>query len=306
MYLIRYSEIALKSEYVRREWEKRLIKNIRDLLCITDVRRERGRIWIDDNVFNPELLKRVFGIQSFSYCEECGLEDLEAFLLSYSQDLLKEKCSFALSVKRVGTHDFTSQDIAREMGAKILELLPHLKVDLTDPEAEIYIEIRAEKCYIFSEIIQGIGGLPLGVSGRLISLFSGKNSMIASFMMMKRGCEINPLFVKWEGDSGIIEEKIAEENIAILKSYLPGIYIKTVPFDGTKKPSLKQIYEVAEEMASGIGAKGIVTGECIACDSSGTFDNLRASEGGCNLPIYRPVVAFSREELDKMFECIST
>ncbi|MDY6958576.1 MAG: tRNA 4-thiouridine(8) synthase ThiI, partial [Halobacteriota archaeon] len=102
MYLIRYSEIALKSEPVRREWEKRLIENIRDLLGITDVRRERGRVWIDEKDFNPDLLKRVFGIQSFSYCEKCGLEDLESFLLSYSQDRLKEKGSFALSVKRVG------------------------------------------------------------------------------------------------------------------------------------------------------------------------------------------------------------
>ncbi|MDY6931424.1 MAG: tRNA 4-thiouridine(8) synthase ThiI, partial [Halobacteriota archaeon] len=102
MYLVRYSEIALKSEYVRREWERKLIENIKEGNIIRDIRRERGRIWIDDKDFNPDILKRVFGIQSFSYCERCGLEDLESFLLSYSQDRLKEKGSFALSVKRVG------------------------------------------------------------------------------------------------------------------------------------------------------------------------------------------------------------
>ncbi|MDY6959522.1 MAG: hypothetical protein SVK08_10230, partial [Halobacteriota archaeon] len=146
----------------------------------------------------------------------------------------------------------------------------------------------------------------LGVSGKLASLFSDKNSMLASWMMMKRGCEISPIFVKWEGDSGEVEEKIAEENVALLKPYSPDIKLKVIYIKGTEKPSLKQIYEIAEGIAIGIGAKGIVTGECIACDSSGTFDNLIASEEGCDLPIYRPVVAFSREELDKMFEYIST
>ncbi|MDY6932235.1 MAG: THUMP domain-containing protein, partial [Halobacteriota archaeon] len=243
---------------------------------------------------------------SFSYCERCGLEDLESFLLSYSQDRLKEKGSFALSVKRVGSHDFTSQDIAREMGAKILELLPHLKVDLSDPEMKIHIEIRERKCYLFSEIIQGIGGLPLGVSGKLISLFSDKNSMIASWMMMKRGCEISPIFVKWDDDSGEVEEKIAKENIALLKPYSTGIHLNTVPFDEREKPSLKQIYEIAENIALSSGAKGIVTGECIACDSLGTFENLKTNGKGSKLPIYRPIVTFSKEELEKMFEHIST
>ena len=306
MYLVRYSEIALKSDPVRKEWEKRLIENIKELLDIGEVRRERGRIWIDDEDCDPELLKRVFGIQSFSSCEECRLDDLEEFLLSYSEEILKNKSSFALSVKRVGTHDFTSQDVAREMGAKILDKQPHMKVDLTDPEAKIFIEIRDKRCYIFFEIIQGIGGLPLGVSGKLVSLFSDKNSVIASWMMMKRGCKVIPMFVKMGDGSEESEQKMAEENLALLKSYSPDLDLGVVSFDGTEAPSKKRIYEMAEEMAFDIGAKGIVTGESIVHDRSGTFESLCTIEDTCDIPIYRPLVAFNEEELDSMLRYISS
>ena len=306
MYLVRYSEIALKSEPVRKEWEKRLVENIKDLLDIEDVRRERGRIWIDDEDCDPGLLRRVFGIQSFSSCEECRLDDLEEFLLSHSEEILKNKSSFALSVKRVGTHDFTSQDVAKEMGAKILDKQPHLKVDLTDPEAKIFIEIRERRCYIFFEVIPGIGGLPLGVSGKLVSLFSDANSAIASWMMMKRGCKIIPIFINGGDGSDEGEQKTAEENLALLKSYSPDLDLRVVSFDGTEAPSKKRIYEMAEEMAFDIGAKGIVTGESIVRDRSGTFESLYTIEDTCNIPIYRPLVTFSEEELDKMLQYISS
>ncbi|MDI6655847.1 MAG: THUMP domain-containing protein, partial [Candidatus Hydrothermarchaeota archaeon] len=114
LYLLRYDEIALKSEPVRRGWENVLIKNIKQALKCR-VKKERGRIWVEAGEEAPEKLKKIFGIRSFSPCVRCGLEDLEKFFLEFAEKSLEGKKSFALRVRRTGKHEFTSQDIARKL-----------------------------------------------------------------------------------------------------------------------------------------------------------------------------------------------
>ncbi|MDY6964569.1 MAG: THUMP domain-containing protein [Halobacteriota archaeon] len=322
MYLVRYSEIALKSEPVRREWEKRLVENIRSSLDLQDVRRERGRIWIEDEDCDPEKLSKIFGIQSFSHCEDCKIEDLEEFLLSYAEEKLKEKKSFGLKVKRVGSHDFTSQDIAKEMGKKILEKMPHLKVDLEDDKGRIFIEIREKNCYIFDEIISGVGGLPLGASGRLVSLFSGDiYSAGSSWMMMKRGCEIVPVHFSKTHLKDKTELERAEKNIEVLRKFSPDLDLIIVDHSEFLKETREELekrcmddhlcifckrrmYEVAEKIALESGAKGIVTGENLVCDRSKTFDNLTILEQSLKIPIYRPLVGLDKGEIEDISRSI--
>jgi thiamine biosynthesis protein ThiI len=191
LYLVRYAELALKSEAVRRRWERALVEDIRKRIGDCKIRRERGRIWIDVEAEISEEMSRIFGIQSFSICEDCKLNELGESLIRFTEKKLKGEKTFGLRVRRIGKHDFTSQDVARDLGRKILERFPDLSVDLKKPEKEIFIEIRDENCYIFDEIIQGIGGLPSGVEGKVIGIPSAEiRSPIAIWMMMKRGCEI--------------------------------------------------------------------------------------------------------------------
>ena len=146
LYLVRYGEIFLKSEWVRRRWERKLMENIRKVMDCK-IRRERGRLWVlTDDPKAKEKLGKVFGIVSFSECEHCKLEELDRFVLDFCRRKLGGAKTFAVRVKRVGTHDFTSQQKASELGALILKHFPHLKVDLNRPEFTLYVEIRGEDC----------------------------------------------------------------------------------------------------------------------------------------------------------------
>ncbi|MDD1750225.1 MAG: THUMP domain-containing protein, partial [Methanothrix sp.] len=171
--LIRYSEIALKSPPVRRRWEHTLVSNIQKVLPGCRVRKSWGRIWVEGPV-DREKLRRVFGIVSFSEVEHCALQDLDAFILDFCRRIGLEKAkSFALRLRRVGEHPFSSQEKTVELADSILERYPQLKVDLKNPETAVYVEIRDQDCYLYKDVVKGAGGLPLGVEGKLVVLLSG-------------------------------------------------------------------------------------------------------------------------------------
>ncbi len=325
LYLVRYSEIFLKSEWVRKRWEDRLIKNIRRVLDCR-IRRERGRIWvITEDPKAKEKLKKIFGIVSFSECHHCRLEELDRFVVEFCRMIGIEKAkTFAVRVKRVGTHDFTSQQKAAELGAVILRNFPHLKVDLDNPEVTIYVEIRGEDCYLFSEIVRGVGGIPLGVEGRLVSLFSGGiDSPVATWMMMKRGCEVIPVYFDckpFTDDSTLRRAKAVAE---VLREYDPDFELRIVEH-GVFLRRLKELLRemklegytcvlckrrmlrVAEEIAREEGAKGIVTGDSLGQVASQTLDNLAVIDEVCKLPVYRPLIGFDKLEVEEIARKIGT
>ncbi len=324
LYLVRYGEIFLKSEWVRRRWERKLVENIRKVLDCR-IRRERGRIWvITDDPTAREKLKKVFGVVSFSECYRCKLEDLNEEVLRFCEERMGKARTFAVRVKRVGTHDFTSQQKASELGALILKRFPHLKVDLDDPDFTLYVEIRGEDCYLFSEIVEGVGGIPVGVEGRLVSLFSGGiDSPVATWMMMKRGCEVIPIYFDCSPFTDETTLQRAREVEGILKGYWPdfelrivehGSFLKRVK-DVLKERGLesytcvlckRRMLKVAEEVAKDEGAKGIVTGDSLGQVASQTLDNLMVVEMACDLPVYRPLIGMDKEEVVKLARKIGT
>ena len=227
MYLVRYSEIALKSEPVRRRWEDILITNIKKALPDCKIRKERGRIWLDGQV-DPEKLKRVFGIVSFSEVEHCSLDELNSFIIDYCHRKgLGQAKTFALRLKRVGEHSFGSQEKTIELADLILAEFKDLKVNLSAPEVTVHVEIRGLDCYLFTDSIKGPGGLPLGVEGTLVALMSGGiDSPVAAWMMMKRGCKIIPVYVDLFGDESTLSR--AKAVIEALKNYQPDIELMVV------------------------------------------------------------------------------
>ncbi|MBC7115180.1 MAG: tRNA 4-thiouridine(8) synthase ThiI [Archaeoglobi archaeon] len=317
--IARYSEVALKSPYVRREWERALIRDIREK-CGAEARIKAGRIFIRGA--KPECLRRVFGIVSFSPCIETALEELKDRILEFSAERIRGK-SFALRVKRTGNHPFTSLDVARELGAELLRRVPGSSVNLDEPDVEIFIEIRDDKCYIYDEIIPGIGGLPRGVSGKLVSLFSGGiDSPVATFLMMKRGCEIIPLYIK-NGFTGEDSLERAREVAEILKSYQPDFelivsdvserfreLLKSASERGAEKYACvlckRLMYREAERIAREFGALGIVTGESIGQVASQTLDNLLVISSATSLPVYRPLIGMDKIEIERIAREIGT
>ena len=133
-------------------------------------------------------------------------------------------------MRRVGTHPFTSQEKAVELGNLVRGEFPRLEVDLRHPDLELHVEIREGDCYLYTEVIQGAGGLPLGVEGSLVALVSGGiDSPVAAWMMMKRGCRILPIFVALESFLGDDARERAGKVVELLRPYQPDIRLQRDP-----------------------------------------------------------------------------
>jgi thiamine biosynthesis protein ThiI len=322
-WLVRYSEIFLKSDPVRRQWENVLIANILEVMPGIHVRNERGRIWLDGDV-KPDLLKKVFGIFSFSEVEHIKLDEIQASLPDYCRRHGIEKAkTFAIKMKRVGTHAFSSNDKAIEYGNLLRSEFPHLKVNLASPDKEIHIEIREKEAYLYDNVTKAVGGLPLGVEGTLVALVSGGiDSPVAAWMMMKRGCRIIPLFVAL--DTFLDETTIARARRVVeqLAQYQPGIELTVISdsYLANAKAELvslhlekytcifckRRMYRVATAYANRVGAKGIVTGESIGQVASQTLDNLVVLTDAAEIPIYRPLIGFDKEDTIQIARQIGT
>ena len=322
IWLVRYGELALKSPGVRDEWEKQLIKNIRETQpggC--KVSRDRGRIWITGNLY-PERLGKVFGIVSFSPCRTCSLGKLKTELVRYMSDL-RPTGSFALRVRRTGNHTFSSQECARELGESVRAAFPDLLVDLTNPGITVQIEIRDDRCYLYHEVFPGPGGLPLGVEGILVALLSGGiDSAVAIWMMMKRGCRIVPVFIDMPPFLGDSAMQRVNAVLRVLSEYQPGISLRTIEdtYVARARESLRasgdekyvcllckrRMYRIAEDFAREINAGGIITGESMGQVASQTLDNLKVLDRVSGLPIYRPLIGFDKTEIITIARKIGT
>lgn len=256
--LVRFGELALKSRYVRRQLRDRLVGNIQDMFasegveCLTEADEARVYVHVDDPARAHRILRRVFGIVSMSPAVEtdADLASLRAVALTEASRILKPGASFALRVRRTGTHPFTSQDLAREIGASIGAAHPASRVDLTHPDIEIHIEVRRNRGFVFQEIWRGPGGLPLGSQGRALAFVDGDAGLVAAWLGMKRGCrvvaatpggkDVAPLR-RWDPHLKVI----SMESVQDLAVVLPGVHAGAVlmggrweTFDGAARPKI--------------------------------------------------------------------
>jgi tRNA uracil 4-sulfurtransferase len=198
VFLVRFGEIALKSRFVRRQLRDRLVANIQDLFaaegveCITEADEARVYVHANDQVSANSILARTFGVVSFSPATEvhADLDSLRKAILPEAASALSPGRTFALRVRRVGTHPFSSQDLARKLGEDVRVAHPDSRVNLTRPEVEIHIEVRRNRAFVFREIRPGPGGLPLGSQGRALAVVHDEAGLVAAWMGMKRGCRV--------------------------------------------------------------------------------------------------------------------
>ena len=280
--IARYGEIGLKSPKIRSRFERKLVKNIKATFeC--EVERNQGRIYIFPNDFEEgiEKLNRVFGVVSYSPATstKTTFEDIDETLGKYTEELMAENIidentKFAIKCRRVGKHDFTSQEMAAHCGGVVRDkiLAP---VDLTNPDLTIFVEVRENDTYIFHEKIKGPGGLPLGTQGKVVVLLSsGIDSPVAAYLMMKRGCEVIALHCNNDPFSG---PKVTENfNLLVdrLNIYAKGTPIKRRVIDygeyltvAKEKAPEKMtcvlcksgMYRIAEKLALKLGADAIST-----------------------------------------------
>ena len=327
--IARYGEIGLKSPKIRSRFERKLVKNIKATFeC--DVNRNQGRIYIFPRDFDEgiEKLNRVFGVVSYSPATSTNTDyaDIDETLTRYASDLvdegiLDENTKFAIKCRRVGTHDFTSQEMAAHCGGVVRNVVM-APVDLTNPDLTIFVEIRENDAYIYHEKIRGPGGLPLGTQGKVIVLLSsGIDSPVAAYMMMKRGCEVVALHCNNDPFSG---PKVTENfNLLVdrLNIYAMGVPIEKRIIDYGEYLSVAKekapekmtcvlcksgMYKIAEKLAVKLGADAIVDGSSVGQVASQTLSNILATRYGVEVPILSPLIGLDKEEITAIAKEIGT
>lgn len=306
--LVRLGEIALKSPQVQRRMFSILLQNMRAALDGLEYNMETNpnRIFIYTKQI-PEIveqIKKVFGVTSVSPCWTCfsGLNDIRMLASDIASDVLKlnEKDSFAIRAHRVGRHRFSSKGIAEEAGAAV-KRVTGTSVNLSKPDKEIFIETRSRKTYVFVEKIPGVGGMPVGVSGRIVSVIESPLDAAAAWLMMKRGCEIMAITCE---ESLRLAEKIEdwdkETRIMVYEKGIMEKFLAGVPAnakDAVKKIALAKLASLVAEKEGALGiSSGIVSGANLGF--IGQVNKMSV------VPVYMPLQLYPEKELKAIMKLI--
>ncbi|WP_405314878.1 tRNA uracil 4-sulfurtransferase ThiI [Methanobrevibacter sp.] len=327
--IARYGEIGLKSPKIRSRFERKLVKNIKATFeC--EVERNQGRIYIFPQDFDEgiEKLNRVFGVVSYSPATstDSTYDGIDETLTAYTEELisegiLDEDTKFAIKCRRVGNHDYTSQEMAAHCGGVVRSVVL-APVDLTNPDLTIFVEIRENKAFIYHEKIRGPGGLPLGTQGRVVVLLSsGIDSPVAAYLMMKRGCEVVALHCNNDPFSGPKVTELFNQLVDQLNIYAKGNPIRKRVIDyGEYLQAAKDnapekmtcvlcksgMYHIAEKLAQKVGADAIVDGSSVGQVASQTLSNILATRYGVDMPILSPLIGLDKEEITAIAKEIGT
>lgn len=319
--MVRFGEIFLKSEPVRREFLNRLRDNIRAGLkgmnadgTIT-ITRSRILVSADSSVDLVSLLSRIFGIVDIAPVTCCGnsMDDLCTTAVKVARPHLAPRTRFAVRARREGVGGFTSQELAAEAGSRIIDAIPDLKVDLTAPQYEIFLEARTDGGLVYDTRIPGPGGLPYGTQGKAVALISaGIDSPVAAWLMMRRGVRLVSLHIDPGRFGGLDIGRNVQNNLVALSRWIPGlemtlITISAEPFYQAlmeiSEPKLRCVIckramlELASRYAEKSGTFGIVTGDNLGQVATQTLHNLASISSGIAMPIYRPLIGYDKEEI---------
>ena len=325
--LVRYGEIGIKSDRVRSRYESTLVKNIEKALSFCEIPfdaviRDFGRIFVQtQDVAAALVTARVFGVVSVSPVQTnaATLDAMKDTALQIISPLLTQGKSFAIRARRTGKHDYSSKDIGVVVGGAI-ERATAAPVRLKKPDVQLFIEVRGESTYIYTQIIDGVGGLPLGTQGKVVALISGGiDSPVAAWLMMKRGCTILPVFFDCEpyiGDAGRERALAVVKALAVwagrpldlgIISHGPNLdQFNNLAPRTTCVLCKRMMYRIAASIAKKEQAHGIVTGESIGQVASQTTQNLLAIDQASDVPVYRPLISLDKTESIKKARSIGT
>ena len=331
-FLIKYGEIGIKGKN-RYMFEDALVRQIRYALKGVDgefcVHKCHGRVYVDANgeydfEETVESLQKVFGIVGICpvvRTEVKELEELKKDVVSYVREVYPEgDQTFKVEARRANKrYPQNSMEINCALGEAVLEAFPGMKVDVHDPDVRLNVEIR-EEVYIYSRIIPGPGGMPVGTNGSAMLLLSGGiDSPVAGYMIAKRGVEIEAVYFHAPPyTSERAKEKVID--LARLVSVYSGpiklhivnftdiqLYIyEKCPHEELTIIMRRYMMRIAEHFAKKDGCLGLVTGESIGQVASQTMQSLAATNAVCTLPVYRPLIGFDKREIVDISEKINT
>ena len=323
--LVRYGEIFLKG-LNRPYFIRSLVRKIRYALrgMGTNVWVHDGRIIVDgiedmDEVTNR--VTRVFGVHSVCPAVEMPKEDFDALCEQAARMMSGMTGTFKVNARRSDKrYPMTSPEINAEIGGRILDANPNLRVDLHDPDHVMNVEIRDQQAYLYVRVIPAVGGMPVGTNGNATLLLSGGiDSPVAGWMIAKRGVQINAVhFHSYPYTSEQAREKVLDLARKLSFSCC-GIKVHIVPFteiqlqirdkcpeEYTTLVMRRFMMRIAERIALQTGSGGLITGESIGQVASQTMEALGTTDSVVSMPVFRPLIGFDKSEIIDIAKKIDT
>jgi len=328
--MVRYGELFLKSEPVMRHFIQILLRNIGKALESEGLAHRfelhRGRILIhgDEPRRIAQIASRIFGIVEVAVCRQTGnlLPEISDAVVEMASPRLTAGVRFAVRARRQGVEGITSQELAAQLGSAINDACPGVAVDLSRPGYEIFVEMREFGTLIYESPLPAPGGLPWGTQGRALSLLSsGIDSPVATWLMMKRGCEMTSLHIDGGRFAGRDVSAAAKRHHAVLSTWCAGFPMDLLVVDAeafydaiTAKalPRFRCVLckrfmlGLASEMAKAWHFEALVTGDNLGQVASQTLTNMATISEAATVPVLRPLIGFDKDEVVRIARKIGT
>ncbi len=331
-FLIKYGEIGIKGKN-RHLFEDALVQQIKYALKSVEgefvTSKEQGRIYVEaltefdyDEVM--EHLQCVFGIVGICpvvITEDEGFDKLAEDVISYLDKRYPDKHkTFKVNARRARkNYPMSSMEINAALGEKILQAFSEMKVDVHEPQILVNVEIRG-RINIYSEVIPGPGGMPVGTNGKGMLLLSGGiDSPVAGYMIAKRGVKIDAVYFHAPPYTSERAKQKVVDLAKLIAKYAGPVYLKVVNFTDIQMYIYEQcpheeltiimrryMMRIAEHFAEETGSFGLITGESIGQVASQTMQSLAATNEVCTMPVYRPLIGFDKQEIIAVSERIGT
>ena len=318
--LVHYHEIGLKGKN-RSTFENQLVSNLHRALRdydVTNIARISGYLVVEtaDRRASEELaaaIRRVPGVARVSLAYKCGLDEGE-YTAAAIQALGEagEFLTFKVHARRSSTtYELHTLDMNRLVGAALCEAFPDKKVDVHHPDVTVIVHAVQGSTYVYAASAPGVGGLPVGTAGKVVSLLSsGFDSPVATWMVGRRGAICVPVHFSGRPMTADTSEWLCQDLCeALAPSGVVGrLYV--VPFgERQREISLavpqglriimyrRVMLQVAERIARLEGAKALVTGESLGQVASQTLENIAAVNEAVTMPVLRPLIGSDKQEI---------
>ena len=301
-FLLKYGEIGIKGKN-RHLFEDALVRQVRyalkDVDGQFDVHKSQARIYVDcegdyDYDETVEHLKKVFGLVGICpvvRMEDKGFEKLKKDVVAYMDEMYPDKnFTFKVESRRAKkSYPLNSMEISRDLGEAILYAFPEsgIKVDVHHPDVMVNVEVRNE-IYVYSQIIPGAGGMPVGTNGSAMLLLSGGiDSPVAGYMVSKRGVSLEATYFH---APPYTSERAKQKVVDLAK--------KVAKYSGPIKLHVVNFTDI----------QLYIYDQCPHDEqvASQTMQSLAATNDVCTMPVYRPLIGFDKQEIVDVSEKIDT
>ena len=318
--LVHYHEIGLKGKN-RSTFENQLVTNLHRALRgrgVASISRISGHIAVEteDRRASEELaaaIRRVPGVARVSLAYKCGLDEAE--YCTAAVRALGEAGEFetfkAHARRSSTTYERHSLEMNQIVGAALCEAFPQKKVDVHHPDVTVVVHVVQGSTYVYASSAPGVGGLPVGTAGKVVTLLSsGFDSPVATWMVGRRGAICVPVHFSGRPMTADTSEWLCQDVVeALAPSGIVGrLYV--VPFgERQREISLavpqglriimyrRVMLQVSERIAQLEGAKALVTGESLGQVASQTLENIAAVNEAVRTPVLRPLIGSDKQEI---------